>query len=161
MVDEPPTPYNFMKYDPKLLKKVMDAVRNDPALLPKDGKTYCNFNAFRVAQELGQPLFWNEDANRIMLANEMVADMNDRPQIFSKFYQHDKAWELANEGYLIFAALASEGHGHIAPVYPSKEMVVSGKWGLVTVNLSNVGIRNDVMGANFCFASMPSYYLVL
>jgi hypothetical protein len=150
-----------MTYDIDLLKKVMDNARNEPSFIPKDKKTFCNFASFRVMQELGQPFFWNEDKNRIMMASEMVTDMDARPELFSKFTSHDIAWKLASKGHLIFAALEGSPHGHIAPIYPTDHMDVSGKWQSKVPLVSNVGIRNAVMGANYAFADPPNYYLVV
>lgn len=149
-----------MTYDIDFLKKAMDSVRNDPALKTKDGETFCNYNAFKVAQELGLALFWNNRNNRVMMANEMVSFMDANPQQFSKFTDHKRAWELTNEGYLIFAALADKPHGHIAPLYPSPGMETSGKWQAQVPFCSQVGARNDVMGLNYAFFLAPTYYLV-
>ena len=155
-----------MTFDIIKLKAIMDSVRNDPSLVPvrsADGvlTTHCNANAFRVAQDLGLNLFWNEAAGRMMMANEMVDAMDANPTRFSKFQDHLAAWRSANAGQLVFAAQKEAGHGHIVPIYPSVGMETSGKWRVQVPVGSNVGIVNKIQGINFCFANPPDYYMVL
>ena len=154
-----------MQYTKEQLKAVMDTVRNDPSLAPVKNQygitTFCNLNAYRVAQALGLNIFFNYDADRPMLANEDVAYMDANPQLFSKFESHAIAHDLAGKGYLIYAAQAGEVHGHIAPVYPSDLMITSGKWACQVSYISNVGETNSLMGVNWGFAMLPFYYLVI
>jgi hypothetical protein len=155
-----------MKFTPEQLKAVMDSVRLDAALSPvreQSGHliTYCNLNAYRVAQALGLAIFHNYDADRPMLASEMVYYMGQSPEKFSKFTNHTIAHDLANRGYLVLAAVAGDPHGHIAPVYPTAGMETSGKWKTQVPFLSNVGVRNDIIGANYAFADEPFYYVVV
>jgi hypothetical protein len=142
----------------------MDAVRMDGNLIPeKDGKntiTKCNMAVYALAQKLGLAFFWKHPEERVMLANEMVDFMLAHPAIFSRFQDHQIAWGLANMGYLIIAAKKDDPHGHVAPVYPSVGMVTSGKWNAAVPYVSNVGVRNDVMGVNFAFGEQPDYYLI-
>ena len=159
-----------MIFDVNILKAVMDKARQkidaDQVGFPrKDAAgnklTYCNINAFKVAQGIGLNLFWNEEAQRPMMANEMVEHMDASPLRFMKFTEHLDAWKQAHDGGLVFAAQKEEGHGHIAPIYPTEGMITSGKWRAQVPECSNVGVRNDIMGVNFAFADPPDYYRVL
>jgi hypothetical protein len=156
-----------MIFDIKLLKSKMDDARNDKALAPitnkktKEVTTFCNLACFRLVQDLGLPYYWNDALDRPMLANEAIGYMDDNPNQFSKFHDPVTAWELANKGHLIFAALKNIPHGHIAPVYPTPGMVTSGKWRIQVPYVSNVGIKNEIMGINFAFADIPDFYAVI
>jgi len=155
-----------MRFEPAQLKSVMDAVRLDAVLSPVFSQygvtTYCNIAAYRVVQALGLNLFYNYDADRPMLANEMITFMDLNPQGFSKFIgRHEIAFNLVNKGYLIFAAQKKETHGHICPLYPTDNMLRSGKWACEVPYASNVGGINIVQGLNWCYANIPDYYIVL
>lgn len=154
-----------MIFKTEQLKAVMDNIRNDPALAPIKTQygltTFCNLNAYRIAQALGFNIFHNYDADRPMLANEMIYFMDIKPEVFSKFSDHALAHNLVNKGYLIFAAQKGEIHGHIAPVYPYNYMLISGKWRCQVPYISNVGERNGVIGVNWAFAKEPNYYIIL
>lgn len=144
----------------------MDSVRTDTNLTPVKTQsggliTYCNLNVYRVVQALGLNLFYNFDADRPMLANEMVTYMDIFPQRFSRFQNHVIAHELVNKGFLILAGQKEELHGHITPLYPSAGMKTSGKWRTQVPYVSNVGERNEIMGLNFAFADLPDYYIIL
>jgi hypothetical protein len=152
-----------MTYDVAFLKKVMDKVRNEPAFRPTKKATFCNLATHKLCCELGlPPFFWEDGENRPMMANEMVVTLETNPDKFSKFTDHARAWDLARKGHLVFAARSDHPHGHIAPLYPSEGMISSVKWKSNTIPLvSNVGVRNDVIGVNFAFAEVPGYYLVI
>ncbi len=155
-----------MIFDVNKLKEIMDLVRNNPAYLPTRDKngvliTFCNENAFHVAQSLVLNLFWNEKENRVMLANEMYDYMDSTPVRFSKFTDHLAAWDIANKGYLVYAAQQGEAHGHICPIYPNQSLETSGKWGVQVPVCSNVGAKNAVFGVNYAFADPPTYYMVI
>ena len=154
-----------MTFKIEQLKAVMDSVRLDAILAPiktaSGTTTFCNLNAYRVVQALGLNLFFNYDADRPMTANEMVSYMDIMPQEFSKFQSHMIAFDLVNKGCLVFAAQSAELHGHIAPIYPSANMITSEKWKCPVPLASNVGLQNQVQGVNYCFADRPDYYFVV
>ena len=143
------------------LKKVMDKVRNEPAFKPTKQATYCNLATYKLLCELGIPMFWDDGYKRPMLANEIVVEMETHPEKFSKFTDHLRAWTLARDGHLIFAARVDHPHGHICPLYPSEGMITSAKFKTQVPLGSNVGLRNDVIGINFIFQDPPTYYLVI
>jgi hypothetical protein len=153
---------NNMKFTQEQLKSVMDMVRLDPTFAPKpDGTTYCNYNAFRVAAGLGCPEIWAPLKEGQAMANNMISHMDAHPEIFFKFADHMKAWQMVNDGSLVFAALKAAEHGHICPIYPSVGMETSGKWRTQVPSCSDVGKSNGIKGINFAFATEPNYYAVV
>ena len=153
-------------WTPDQIRAACDQVRAMPDLEPdKDTAgnitaTHCNSNAFRVASALGLDLFYATKEKRIMLANEMFASMAAPASGFQRTESHIDAFQAANAGRLVFAAQANAaGHGHIAPVYPSRGMVLSGNWKCECPYVSNVGKDVGVMGTNFAFAKPPSYFI--
>ena len=164
-------------WTPDQLRAACDQVRAMPDLRPnqpRPGDTHCNSNVYRVATALGLDLFYATKEKRIMLANEMHAYMAAAGNGFKSFnyskddkgieirvpITHREAWEAANAGRLVFAAQANpSGHGHIAPVYPSKGMVLSGNWRTECPYVSNVGPTVGVMGANYAFRTPPAYFI--
>ena len=176
----PPTPISagpFMTWTPDQIRAACDQVRVMPDLRPnqpRPGDTHCNSNAYRVATALGLDLFYDPKKKRILLANEMFSYMATPGCGFQSFtvtfdaekkevrtpITHREAWEAANAGRLVFAAQANaSGHGHIAPVYPSRGMVLSGHWGVQCPYVSNVGPTVGVMGANYAFRTPPTYFI--
>ena len=146
------------------LKNAMDEIVADPALQPdqpKKGITYCNIAIFKLVQGLGFPYFWNEKADRPMMANEIVDYMDAHPVQFSKLYNPLTAHDLANNGYLCLAALKDQPHGHIAACYPSQNLITSGKWRVQVGEVANVGRKNGVIGVNYAFSELPSFYICL
>lgn len=150
-----------MTYDIPVLKKVMDDAVNAPELQPSKGQTFCNIGAFRIAKDLGYNYFWDEAKVRPMLANECVDFMEKNPALFSKLFNPLTAWDMANNGYLVFAALKDVPHGHIVAVYPSQEMVTSGKWDCQVPLVANIGKENKVCGTNYAFKEIPNFYLCI
>jgi len=118
-------------------------------LKPRNGKTYCNFGIDAICRKLDIKSFWNEKANRLMLANEM----------FAALIKSDK-WEEVNFSDTIYSQglyiLATRGkvHGHIAVVFPAGTSV-SWKWRCHCPMVLNIGKENDIMGANYAFKNKP------
>lgn len=152
-----------MTWTPDQIRAACDQVRVMPDLRPNQpqpGDTHCNSNAYRVATALGLDLFYETQKKRIMLANEMYSALSAAGSGFKRTEDHGEAFRAANAGRLVFAAQANpSGHGHIAPVYPSKGMVLSGHWGAECPFVSNVGQTVGVMGANYAFATPPTYFI--
>ena len=152
-------------WTPDHIRAACDQVRVMPDLAPdKDAKgniiaTHCNSNAFRVASALGLDLFYDKTQKRIQLANEMYASMAAPASGFQRTQSHIDAFKAANAGRLVFAAQAEIGHGHIAPVYPIRGMVLSGNWKCECPYVSNVGKDVGVMGANYAFHTPPDYFI--
>ena len=139
---------------------------NDPDLQPKKTKagitTFCNIHVFNVCRDLGYKYFWHEKQVRPFMANEIVAYMDNHPELFSKMYSPVKASEMACNGYLVIAGIKDTPHGHVAPISPSGILEVSGKWGGAQVpHCYNVGKENKLCGINFAFGEMPNFYICL
>lgn len=147
------------------LKAAMDAVRENPAFAPRDGKTYCNMGAFALARQLGIPWIWGNLKEGYATATDMVNFMDDNPEIFCLLVPGGdlKAWETARNGYLIFAGALDSPHSHIAPVYPTFAPTTSGSWRCTVPFVSNIGKENGVMGANYAFSKdrRPAYYVLV
>ena len=126
----------------------------------KDNTTYCNMATFDILERFGlQRNFWDKEEKRIMLANEMC-------EVLDKTYIHigcdcDKFPELINSNFLMIASWKNDnGHGHIAPIYPSRTRVFSNKWKKNVPLVGNVGYENGVMGLNWAFPEEPKIYII-
>lgn len=152
-----------MQFGNARLIEVMEASMNDASVAPKQTKdgiiTYCNIHCFRVAKDLGFPYFWNDKQVRPMTANEQYNYMEGNPHLFSKIYDPIKATEMAHNGFLVYAALSDMPHGHICPISPSGEIVVSGKFNTAVPTCYNVGKENKLCGINYAFREMPNFYI--
>jgi hypothetical protein len=71
------------------------------------------------------------------------------------------AYNLANAGYLIYAAQHGDIHGHLCAIYPIQELVTSGKLGCQVPMVNNIGKENKVFGLNWAFSEMPDFYLCI
>lgn len=98
------------------LKAICDEVINDPDLHPRNGQTFCNVAARRIASALGCQDF----DNRNLVADELIAIMMSS-FAWSKV-DGSTATIHALGGGLAFAAMTSvelgEAHGHLAAIYP-------------------------------------------
>lgn len=156
-----------MTFKISLLREVLEQSMNDPALQPTTTKsgliTYCNLHCYKVAQKLGYPYFYNDKLARPMMANEQIAYIMEHPHLFSKIYSPTKASEMAQEGFLVFAAVKDTPHGHICPLSPNGDFVESGNWKCKVPICANVGKTNGWMGINFAFSkdNFPDFYVVL
>ena len=139
------------------LKEILDAVRNQPDLKPHDGITYCNIAIDRILGLMGIPRIINPLTGQPHLANSMIDAFEHSPTRWGEvngFMAHS----CADMGVLAIAAQKADGHGHVAPVYPSEKMVYSPSWGKDVPYLSNVGRKNAIMRASQCFRGEPKYY---
>jgi hypothetical protein len=143
------------------LKKAMDDLLADEALQPKKGATYCNIATFKLVQGLGFPYFWREKADRPMMANEMIDYMDTHPLQFSKLFNPITAYDMANNGYCVLAALKDQPHGHICAVAPIQQLITSGRFKCQVPTVCNIGKKNEYMGLNYAFSEMPNFYICL
>ena len=133
------------------LKAICDEVVGDLSLAPRpDGTTYCNLAAQRVCKALGYAAFAGLMANQIF-------DLCSQSEDWEAADAAD-ASAAANQGVLCLAAQHGAPHGHVAILYPAP-LVWSQKWGKSAPTLANVGGHNGVMGANWAFATEPSYFI--
>lgn len=130
------------------LQTLCESVVADQSLQPKDGKTFCNIGLHRIAKEFGVVYFAGKLANDICDILEKTWTLVDGT----------RANEHANSGKLAIAGLKAKPHGHVAVVFPGA-MVYSGKWKKECPVLANVGVRNAISGANYCFPTEPQYYI--
>lgn len=116
-----------------------------PAFQPTAGTTHCNQATLNVATDMGAPLGPLTDSDGSALtANEMAAN-SAKPGSGYREVTGTDGQALANKGIVVIAALAADGHGHVATLRPNPN---GGKWPLV----ANVGIRNAVMGLNYAWS---------
>lgn len=126
----------------------------DKSLLKKQDTTYCNFGIFRILSEFDKQMyFWNKEANRIMLANEMYDKLNSSN--ISIGLDSDIFY---NSNSIFIACTKGIKHGHIAIIYPSYSRVYSTKWGKKAPLVANIGHINGVMGLNWAFAEEPKIF---
>jgi hypothetical protein len=147
-----------MIFNPTFLKMALDRIRIEPDLQPTpDGSvTHCNQYCQRIAEDLGEKDLWGG----AVMANDMIAYMDAHPEKFFKFSDHMKAWQMVNDGSLIFPAQREVGHGHLCPLRPSVGMETSGNWKAQVPFCSNVGKTVGIMGVNYAFRTPPDYYAV-
>lgn len=118
-------------------------------------ETFCNIHTRRVAQKLG--CF---DFPQNTLANKMV-DIMEKGGNWRKDTA-ERAVAHAEKGGLAIAGKRYKGHGHVAPIYPTGSMYLSGSWGKMVPYIGNVGKTNGVMGVSKAFSvadGEPGYYL--
>lgn len=129
------------------LRRLCDTIVADPNLAPSADATFCNLAVIHLMEEIGINSLRGMTANRIngWLVNNWTAVSGTR------------ANAMANNGIPCIAASPGKPHGHVAIVYPGA-MMWSGKWAKECPVLANVGSKNAIMGANWCFVDEPSYY---
>lgn len=143
---------------PTELKAILDAVRAQPDLAPRDGKTFCNIALDRILGLYGATRL-TDAAGHVLCANDMVDRMRASLRLWTPV-SGEVATARASVGTLVVAAQGNPcGHGHVAPVYPAG-MEKSGSWGKFVPVLSNVGVKNAILRASQCFAKEPLYYSV-
>ena len=131
------------------LMYICQKVVNDPDLLARDGKTFCNIAVNRICIFLGYDGFSGLIANKIY---EKCAGTPVWLQV-SEYEAHQGALE----GELIVATIKGIPNGHCAVVYPGERMIYSGKWKLYCPQVANVGKTNGIMGASWAFKERPLY----
>jgi len=121
-----------------------------------DGTTWCNHAVYHILDRFGYgSLVWGPD--RPLLANEMA----DKLEQTCRELTFDEAFQKANSGALVVAALKAPGHGHVAVVYPFPARFTSGKWMRWDIPcVANVGKENGVMPLNWAFGAKPRLWLV-
>ena len=136
------------------LRALCEEVIVDPALMPKDGITYCNIGVKRVARAMGCADFSENDT-----ANMMVDIMEFRPGWRKD--NAERAADHAMKGGLAVAGKMYPGHGHVAIIYP-EPCQFSGSWGKPTCMLANVGQKNGLIKTSGAFpvaSGEPAFYL--
>lgn len=141
------------------LREICDDVIADRSLEPRNGQTFCNEGARRVAQAMDCHDFDDES----LLADDMIAIMNSGGAW--QLVEGQDAADHAQLGGLAFACLSShqlgEAHGHIAALYPA-DMEYSGSLARMVPMVANVGKqdREEKVSAAFPVSKgEPQYYV--
>jgi len=121
-------------------------------------ETFCNYAVQAVCKKFGC------DSLNGLTANGMCNTILHLPDEWYKI-SGLIAHGYANMGRFVIAALANKPQGHVATIYPSDMMAVSGKWrdnpktsrGKVPM-CANVGPKNSIIGVNWAFREVPDYY---
>jgi hypothetical protein len=146
---------------PSRLKEILDAVRGQKDLVTHDvdgdgdKETFCNIALDRVLGLCGIPRMVYKLNGQPLMANAMIDFM--RSSVNWELVSGEVATARASVGTLVVAAQQADGHGHVAPVYPSP-MEHSGSWGKYVPMLSNVGRQNAVLKSSMCFRTEPEYF---
>lgn len=124
-----------------LIDAILDVYdRRDLQPLP-DGTTFCNLAVDAIAKAMGYSQLGSKTADQIVAFLEQSDEWSDVPM--------PKAQEMANQGSLLIAGLAStalqQAHGHVCVIRPGK-IVFSGKWG-ATPRCLNIGAENFIARA--------------
>jgi hypothetical protein len=157
------TGYTTMRNLLGLFEAVCD-VYDDVTLAPRDGQTFCNVAANRIATAMGCKDLAAKTADEICA---FVATSPDWSEI-----AFDRAQDLANQGSLVFAMASStmleQSHGHICAIRPGLPKN-SGKWGLCpsVINIGGVNFLARAksgpligmpVGLNEAFVPLPKLY---
>ena len=137
------------------LKTILDTVRVQPDLAPRNGETFCNIALDRVLTLAKLPRMVDEKGQPLM-ANDMCDFMHDNPSQWEPV-NGDAATARASQGMLVVACQQEAGHGHVCPVYPASQQL-SGSWGKTVPMVSNVGKTVGVMRVSQAFRTEPDYY---
>ena len=141
------------------IRSACAAVLSNASFNPKpDGTTWCNFAVHHILNRFSYgSLVWDEKRERPMLANYMA----DKLESTCRELTFNEAFQKANSGALVVAALKMPGHGHVAVLYPFPGRYTSGKWGRADIPcVANVGKDNGVMPLNWAFGTKPRLWLV-
>lgn len=162
---DPPTKHrhNRMKYkqDAKALERICRMVANSPQFkMTEDGTTFCNMAVRKILEGVGIDLFFSDELNRVMLANEMIDYMEASRSKFAKLEDGTDAASEASQGIIVIACEKGSSHGHVSVVCPIG-MEQSWSWGKLVPMLANVGKKNGILRASQCFQEEPTYYCVL
>lgn len=146
-----------------LLEAIVDCY-DDSSLQPKDGQTFCNVAAGRIATAMGCKDFAAKTADQIF---DLVKISPDWEEV-----QMAQCQTLANQGSLVFAiansTMLTQEHGHIACIRPGMPKP-SGKWGSCP-SVMNIGGVNFIaraksgpligmpVGVNESFVPEPKFY---
>lgn len=144
------------EYEATKLKQAVHLVLSDNSLLPGVDVTYCNLFVHRVSKLMGFDYFFNRQAERVMLANEIIAWLERNGRQLNTI----EAFEAAKEGRFVIAGRRGDEHGHIAIIYPCPHLAYSGRWGMGVPLCANVGKVNGIFGVNWAFQILPEYYEV-
>jgi len=156
-----------MKHTATDIRRVCAEVLAMPEYEPKpDGTTFCNQALHNILSILGLPEFcWDQEkAQRLMLAN----DIADKLENTCKELSFGMAFDEANRGSIVVAALKMPVHGHVAIIYPSPGLYTSGKWDRNDVPfVANVGgfdatgeSMSGVRPMNWAFGAKPRLWQV-
>lgn len=149
---------------PSEVRRACAKVLSQEDLEPHDGNTYCNIALHAIMLRLGLPDFCINESRAVMMANEIA----DKLESTCKELNFAEAFEAANAGGIVVAAMKMPMHGHVALLYPFPGLYASGKWQRWDVPcVANVGgvdgsgeSMNGVRPINWCFGSKPRLWLV-
>ena len=119
--------------------------------MPKGGITWCNKAVDRICAYLGYAEFHGMMANGIIKHCQVSGDFS--PLLITS------ATALAKAGRIVIAGQEGQVHGHVAIVYPGRD-IYSGKWQVYVPQVANVGKSNGIMGVNYAFPAPPEFYIL-
>lgn len=125
-------------------------VFHDPAFIRRDGLTFCNQAAARVAELLGYP-----GLNGLLAATQHTLARSSK-----SFFQVDAyvAAQLADLGVLVLAFWSAPPAGHVVVILPGAP-VWSDKWGAASPLCMDIG-ANHTLGrcTAWAFKEQPEYF---
>jgi len=133
-------------------------------LEPHDGITYCNIALHAIMSYLGLQDFCVNEKREVMMANDIAEKLENT----CKELGFTEAFEAANSGGIVVAAMKMPIHGHVALLYPFPGLYTSGKWQRWDVPcVANIGGLDDkgasmdgIRPINWCFGTKPRLWLV-
>ncbi|MFO0598891.1 MAG: hypothetical protein U0228_26525 [Myxococcaceae bacterium] len=138
--------------NPELAQRVRKiGLTTDPTLQPTSHPTvtHCNQAADKYAVQFGYKGFQDKHGNP-MVANDMFRKMN-APGSGWKKVSAAEAIQAAKDGKLCFAAVAANGHGHIA--------AVTGEWAPGVPGISQAGSPPNFEFGTWRRKETPTYFV--
>lgn len=129
---------------------------DNPAWIPHDGKTFCNFAVNYICHVMGYDGFGAKSGP--LLANAMIDLMRANLKIWQPIPMA-QAQQFANQGSLVIACQSKRPHGHVAVIRPG-EQVYSTKWKAAVPKCVNIGAQNSIgRGINWVFPARPEIFV--
>lgn len=126
------------------------SVFRDPAYIRRDGKTFCNLAAAKVATLLGYPA----------LNGMLSSDQHALARASDSFLPIDPftAAKLAGFGVLVLAFWSAPPDGHVVVILPGAP-VWSDKWGAVSPLCMDIGANHTIGRCTaWAFHEQPEYF---
>lgn len=171
---------------PKEWKELLEKIVIDKTLEPKEGTTFCNIAVQIEAEAFGYDGFIIKEDGKLrgLMANEIMAIFESESRNHLVWVSWSRtsigpgpppgdwcevdmksAATAASLGIPTYGACygskkigTPREHGHVAAVFPGG-MVYSGKWGKECPLVANIGERNGIFGANYCFKEEPRWFV--
>ena len=142
------------------IQAACDNALSNSKFQPDGFTTHCNEAVFSIFKQLDFDIFWNMEAKRIMMANEMVTWMKVCPLF--KLVTIDEAIKASVDGVSLCVAGQQEAiHGHVCVLYPTDKTTFSGHWQQSVPMIANIGKTNGIMGLNYAFKDIPEIWQFL